>query len=381
MSEQAFELVEQCLETGGSGAGLDFLVKKFRDEKQYPQLFEARLMKKRHELGLPLIHTGPLNDLPEQTQRAYDEGSTEIAREVGHLFLAEGDIERAWPYFRAIGEAGPIREAIEALDTREDLDGIIEIAYHERVNPRKGFELALSNYGTCRAITYFGQYPSEEGRDESARLLTKTLYDELAENLKRTIEKNPEMNGDKLPAANRVSELIEGRDWLFEGNSYFIDTSHVSSIVQYAVEWRDPETLQMAVELCSYGKRLGEMFQFKGQPPFEDVFADHEVYLKALLGDDVDGAITHFRAKVVESDPDEVGTAPAQTLVKLLTRLERYGEAVDIFREFLGEADPAYLACPNPRQLCQMGGDYDRLRELAREEGDLLSFTAASIQG
>ncbi len=377
MSEEAFELVKQCIETEGSGAGLDFLVKKFREEKKYPQLFEAGLMKKRHELGLPLIHAGPLNDLPEETQRAYDEGSTEVAREVGNLFLAEGEIERAWPYFRAIGEAGPIREAIEGLTARENLDGIIEIAYHERVHPRKGFELALSHYGTCRAITYFGQYPSEEGRDASARLLTKTLYDELAENLKQTIEKNE----DELPATSSVCELIEGRDWLFEGNSYFVDTSHVSSIVQYAVEWTDRETLRMAVELCAYGKRLAPMFQFKGQPPFEDVFADHEVYLRALLGENVDSAIAYFRKKIAESDSDEAGTAPAQTLVKLLTRLERYSEAVDVFREYLGEADPTYLVCPNPQQLCQMAGDYERLRELAREEGDLLSFTAASIQG
>ena len=377
MSKEAFELVEQCLETSGSEAGLDFLVKKFREEKKYPQLFEARLMKKRYELGLPLIPAGPLNDLPEDKQRDYDAGSTEVAREVGQLFLAEGEIERAWTYFRAIGEAAPISQAIEKIEASDDLDGIIAIAYQERVNPRKGFELALKNYGTCRAITYFGQYPSEDGRLESARLLTQTLYDELAENLGRTIEKNE----DNPPATSSVSELIEGRDWLFEGNSYYIDTSHVSSIVQYAVEWTDLETLKMAVELCAYGKRLAPMFQFKGQPPFEDVFADHEIYLRALLGEDVDGAIAHFRRKIVESDPDEVGTAPAQTLVKLLTRLERYSEAVDVFREHLSEADPTYLTCPNPRQLCQMAGDYERLRQLAREEGDLLSYIAASIQG
>ena len=376
MSEEAFEMIEQCLETAGSEAGLDFLVKKFREEKKYPQLFEARLMKKRHELGLPLIPAGPLNDLPEEKQRAYDEGSMEVAREVGGLFLADGEIERAWPYFRAIGEAGPIREAIENLEASDDLDGIIEIAYHERVNLRKGFELALKNYGTCRAITYFGQYPSEEGRQESARLLTQTLCDELGENLRRTIEKNE----DKPPATSSVSELIEGRDWLFEGSSYYIDTSHVGSIVQYAVEWTDRETLKMAVELCAYGKRLAPMFQYKGQPPFEDVFVDHEIYLRALLGEDVEDAIAYFRRKIAESDPEQAGTAPAQTLVKLLTRLERYGEAVDVFREHLGEADPAYLTCLNPRQLCQMAGDYERLRQLAREEGDLLSFTAASIQ-
>ena len=85
-------------------------------------------------------------------------------------------------------------------------------------------------------------------------------------------------------------------------------------------------------------------------------------------------------AQVVESDADEAGTAPAQTLVKLLARLERYSEAVDVFREHLGEADPTYLRCLNPRQLCQVAGDYERLRQLAREDGDLISYTAASIQ-
>ena len=122
------------------------------------------------------------------------------------------------------------------------------------------------------------------------------------------------------------------------------------------------------------------MFQFKGQAPFEDVFVDHEIYLRALLGEGVDDAIAHFRRKFVDSDPDEAGTAPAQTLVKLLARLERYSEAVDVFREHLGEADPTYLRCLNPRQLCQVAGDYERLRQLAREDGDLISYTAASIQ-
>ena len=101
----AFDLVEQTLRSGGSEAGFDFLVRRFREEKNYPLLFEARLMKKRHELGLPLIQTEPLADLPNDARRAYEEGNLEAAREVGSLFLADGKIPLAWPYFRAIGES------------------------------------------------------------------------------------------------------------------------------------------------------------------------------------------------------------------------------------------------------------------------------------
>src|SRR5216117_3042850 len=147
MSDHAFHLIEQALRSGGSEAGFDFLVQRFREEKDYPRLFEARLMKKRHDLGLPLIHIEPLENLPNQTRRGYEEGFIPAAREVGNLFLAEGNIQRAWPYFRAIGETAPIAEAIEQIESQEEIAPIIEIAFHEGVHPRKGFELILSNYG------------------------------------------------------------------------------------------------------------------------------------------------------------------------------------------------------------------------------------------
>ena len=45
---------------------------------------------------------------------------------MGNLFLGAGDIPRAWPYFRAIGEPSPVAEAIERLDAEgEDLDRVI----------------------------------------------------------------------------------------------------------------------------------------------------------------------------------------------------------------------------------------------------------------
>ena len=59
-NDDAFGQVEEALCSGGSPAGFEFLADKFLKEKNYPALFEARLMQKRHELDLPLIDTPQL---------------------------------------------------------------------------------------------------------------------------------------------------------------------------------------------------------------------------------------------------------------------------------------------------------------------------------
>jgi hypothetical protein len=132
--------------------------------------------------------------------------------------------------------------------------------------------------------------------------------------------------------------------------------------------------------LTEYGKRLAPMFQYKGDPPFENIYEDHAVYLRALLGENVDESIAHFRAKMTDSDPAQIGYAAAETLVNFLCRLDRCGEALEVFRENLRDADPTYLRCPMEAQLCQLAGDFNALRDLAQQRGDLLSFAAATLQ-
>lgn len=375
--EHDFEGIEQALQAGGPSAGLDLLAQKFIDDKNYPLLFEARLVKKRHELGLPLIQIeSSSEDMPADKRRLYDEAFIEAAREVGGLFLADGNIPRAWPYLRAIGDTAPVVAAIEQVQPAEGIEPVIEIAFQERVHPRKGFELILANYGICRAITTFEQYPSREGREDCLRLLVRTLHSELVSSLKRTIAQTD----GQAPDTESVSELIADREWLFGDYNYYVDTSHLVSILRYSLELNDPETLKLAVELSDYGKRLAAMFHYKGDPPFENAYTDHAIYLRALLGENVDLAIAHFRDKVAAGDPNEVGSGPAQVLVDLMTRLKRYPEAIAASVEYLREINPAQLACPSAFQLCQMAGDYDQLMRLAREQGDVLSFAAAAIQ-
>src|ERR1051325_3721103 len=137
MESDSFDLLTRALESGGSAAAFAFLPPRFRAEKNYPSLFEARLMQKRLELGLDPIQMGSLEDVPEGVRPAYERAFLDAAREVRGLFLADRGVARAWPYFRAIGETAPIAAAIEAAEPGGDLDAVIGIAFQERVHPRK----------------------------------------------------------------------------------------------------------------------------------------------------------------------------------------------------------------------------------------------------
>ena len=375
MTQDLFERVGQILRSEGPEAGFDFLAEDFRREKNYPLLFEARLMKKRHELGLPLVEVEP-PEMAEQKTRAYETTLVQAAREAGHLFLADGDIERAWAYFRAIGEPGPVAAAIEEVSPREGLDRIIEIAFFEQVHPRKGFELILENYGICRAITLLAQYPDRSrGRQDCVRMLVRSLHAALRENLKQVIGRQE----DQSPDTNSVAELTAGRDWLFGEYSCHIDSTHLASILPSSLELEEREPLLLALEMAEYGNRLAPTFHYRSEPPFENLYQDHAVYLRALLGDDVDSAITHFQKKAAEANPQE-DSRPAQALVGLLTRLRRYADAIEVSLTYLRDHNPSQLACPSVLQLCQLAGDHRRLMEVAREKGDLLHFAAAVLQ-
>lgn len=375
MTDDAFELIDQALRSGGPEAGFDFLAKTVRAEKNYPLLFEVRLLKKRHELGLPLIQIDDSAPMPPEKRVEYDKTFIDAAREVGGLYLTDGNIERAWPYFRAIGDTAPIAAAIEKVELQEGMEPVIEIAFMERVHPYKGFEMILNQYGICRAITSFGQFPCREGRDESLRLLVRTLHAELVERLKYAVT-NVE---GKAPETQSVSELIAGRDWMFQENVSYVDVSHLISVVRFSLDLNDAEPLALAEELTEYGSKLKGVYEEQSEPPFDKFYVDHGVYLRALRGKDVDGAIAHFQQKLNKDEASEPGTAPAQVLVGLLARLERYSEAIEVSQSHLAEANPSELSCPSLTQLCFLAKDYDRLRTVARTRGDLLSYTAQAL--
>jgi hypothetical protein len=381
VAEDSFDLIERTAASGGAASALDLLARKFIAEKQYPQLFETRLMQKRLELGLPLIQLGSIEDLPEPERSSYEEGVRQAARETGTMYLAAGDIPHAWPYFRAIGDRETIASAIDAIETGEHIEAVIDIALGQRVHPPKGLELVIAHHGICRAITYFEQFPDLDRREECLILLVRTLHSELAANLTSAIERREA----QAPTGNSIPELMAGRDWLFGEFDAYVDTSHVINVVRFALDLQDQEAIRLALELCEYGAHLSPQFKMRGEPPFEDIYCDHAIYLRALLGedqlgDDLDAAIEHFKAKIVAQDDPMRAIQSAQVLVGLLVRRERYQEAMQISMEHLSSVATDQLACPTLFQLCQLAGDSRRLKELARAKGDLLSFAAGAIQ-
>jgi hypothetical protein len=384
--ETVFSWIDQVVgDAGSADAAFERLVEHLRSEKEYRQLFDARLMKKRWELGLPLVAQPTFADLPKEVQQSYQDGYVQAATEVGELYLADGDIPRAWTYFRALGNTKPVAEALEKFvpsdsetpEAQDLLGSTIQLAFQEGVNPRKGFELILQHYGMCRAITMFSAYPHEDGRDESLRLLVRSLHGELVTNLKRAISS---VEG-KAPEDSAIPALIAGRDWLFENNAQHTDSSHIVSVLKLSGDLEDRECLKLAVEIADYGTHLGSMFQYQEDPPFDRVYEDRGTYLRALLGENVDAAVSHFEEKAERFDPERYGNGPAEVLVELFIRLERFDDAIRIFRRYLMNFAPEDLSCPSLLHLCQMAGDFEQLKQVAEQQSDALSYMAALVQG
>lgn len=369
MDQDLFDALEHTLQAEGPSAGFDLLIRKLLEQQNYALAFEARLMQNRHALGLPLIFHGTLAEVAPEHRSAYEAALIEAARETGNAFLADGNIVSAWTYFRAIGEPAPVAAAIERVDSGEEIDPVLDIALYERVNPRKGFELVLKYRGICDGVGVVTRCQDRETRVMLLQLLVRAFYGDLVAHLKEAIAS---VEG-QVPETSRVAELLAGRQWLFEGGNLYIENSHLLSILQASPELDDPETMRLVLELADYGRSLAAIHHFSARPPFEDPYVDHGEYLRAMLGENVEEAIAHFRKKVAGSVPGS-----AEVLVSLLARLGRHDEAIQVSLKHLG--GEAGLACPSATQLCQMAGAYPQLRDVAREQGDLLGFAAAIIQ-
>jgi hypothetical protein len=367
-----FGEVERRIKEDGPRAAFDWLIGRLREAQDYRSMFEARLMRKRFQMGLPLMQAESAASLPDPAQREYQSEMIAAARETGGLFLADGDILRAWPYFRAIGEAEPVAEALEnAANDREDADGLIAIALQEGVHPRKGIELVLAKHGMCRAINVLGMFQIQKDRDKCIALLARGLHAEIVERMGRAIEAEE----GKRPETRNLPEMMRDREWLFGEWTYYVDTSHLASILPYVPETDDDEILELFVEMCEYGKRLSANFHYKGDPPFEDAYEGYGRYASALLGRNADGNIEWFRRKADETDVDRYGDMPRQVLIRLLASVERYSEAASEMEKLPREAQSEPLTIP---QLLYLSEDYARLRDFARERGDVLAFAAAT---
>jgi hypothetical protein len=381
MDATLFDQLEQTVRTAGPAAAIDKLGEELKARKDYGGLFYTLLMKKRFELGVSPVATGSNQDLPASVQKAFEDGIAEAARTVGSLYLQERQIPQAWGYFRMLNETRPIAEALNKLELDDNMDvqAIIDIAFHQGVAPGKGFDWVLQRFGICSAITVMGgELPfSPEVRAACSRKLIHTLHHELLERLRAEIQRVQNLTAP----GTTVRDLIQGRDWLFADDFYHIDLSHLNSVVQMATQLEKCEELELARDMCAYGMKLSPRFRYQSDPPFDDQYADYDKYLAVLTGEDVEGGLTHFRAKVEANDPKTAGTFPAEIYVNLLMRLGREQDALEAVRKYIAPLGEVRLSCPNLVELVQQTKRYDVLAEVAREQGHAVNFVAGLIAG
>jgi hypothetical protein len=314
MDQPIFGELQQTLTSQGPDAAVAQLIAALRERKDYQALFYALLLKKRHELGLAPVPVGA-TDIPAQHQEVFEDAIRDAGRLVGNLYLEQGDIPRAWMYFRMLNEPGPVIDALDRYQPGEDDDPqqVIEIAFHQAVHPRRGFDLLLGRYGICSAITTMsGELPiPEDVRRYCIGQLVRSLHEQLRERLVGDITQKE----GSAPATQDIRQLIAGRDWLFDDEFYHIDVSHLQAVVQMAADLLPGEELELARQLSAYGEKLSPRFHSGGDPPFEDSYRDYSVFLAILAGDKVDEGLAHFRRKVESANPEEDGPYAAEVLV------------------------------------------------------------------
>ena len=378
-----FAEIEELKATGGNKAAVDRLVQALEEGNDCHGLFGALLLQKRVELGLPLLNPAETDDVPDDKYDDFKECYLSSARKVGGMLLDQGRLAEAWPYFSTIGEPGPIREALDAVDPERDPEDdstqdLINLALYEGAHPVKGLEIMLRVNGTCNTVTALDQYIGylePDQRRQAAAMMVRELYDDLRHTVSHEIEQK--LAGVEVPETLR--DMLSGRDWLFEEDNYHIDVSHLNAVVRFArhLAVRDDE-LDRATQLAEYGSKLAAQFQYPGDPPFDDFYPAHIHYFHALADEKRDEAIQYFRDQIEQEPDEEDKPVIAMPVVELLMQIDRKDEAVAIASQYLaGFEDPNGFSY---RKFCEEQGRLDLLATGAREQNDLVGFAGALMQ-
>ncbi len=356
------------------------LVESLRTQKDYHRLFDATLMRKKQELGLPLLRPTSLDDVPPEKRTEFEKTYVEAAREAGNLFLKDSKFGDAWMYFRTIREPQPVADALAAMPARlepgDSTEELIQIALFEGANPARGVEWMLRTHGTCSTITSLEQQMARlpaADRKVCAAILVRHLYNDLTESVRADVQRRMPI----APPAETLREAIAGRDWLFQEGNYHIDVSHLNAVVRFSrfLDKSSPE-LKLAIELTDYGSRLDPQFQYPGDPPFGEFYPAHRHFLQAISGEKVDEALAYFREKLTAEPDQRDQQLIAYVLVDLASRIGRWDTALEMAEQHLLNLEEGNFSFS---ELCRDAGRMDVLQRVAQAKNDLVTFTAALL--
>ncbi|RLS73682.1 MAG: hypothetical protein DWH99_02865 [Planctomycetota bacterium] len=384
-------MLEQLVDKEGLQAAAQELVERMRQQKLYPELFEARKMLHRVELGLPPVHVDPIGaqgkksgaiQQDPQVQDELDKRLLDACREVGGGLMRSGRLQEGWMYLRAVGDDAFASEAMAAVEpTQDNLDLLLNLYVHEGVDIGRGTELCLKMRGTCNTITMLDSIVAMRGRSDqqaAVEALVKHVHQELLANLIADVTRRmPQVQAPEDRSIVAWLGLVPG---LLRDGTYHLDTTHLASTVRFARVLDDPSTLKLAADLAEYGRQLHAQYQYSSEEPFADLYPMSLAWFRALMGEHVDAALRVFRQKAESIDLEEHGTIGIETYADLLARIGRPDEAGKYLIRTMPDGMRPFGVAPSLIELSSASGEFQPMKDHAKQRGDLIGFAAALLQ-
>lgn len=380
-------------------ARIDEVIAYYRRERRPVELFEALKMKSRMQFGMPMIappgeSISISSDSDLEIQRGLEAGLLDACRQAGAMLIESGKIGEGWMYLRPLGDPSLARRLLSKVEITDDnYDEMVHVLLHEGVDLKRGYEAAIARQGTCNSITLYDSVIAERSRQDrkiAAACLLRHFYAELDTRVREDFLQRADKNGvaKDLAAADHehlsLGELISKHKWILGGGGYHLDTTHLSSVVRFAIVLDDPVLTERALELCQYGRRLPADFQYPGTEPFVDFYPAHTAFFSALLGKNVDAAVRLFEQKARTVDTVLNGSGAIETYVDLLDRTGRPGEALRAALELFPDDVPVGRVLSEMIDMAgraMVGGDTkiaEQLEKFCFDHGDLLGVAAVA---
>ena len=365
-TQSYFAQLQTAMQEGGIETCLDCLVKQLQAQEKLQELFEARKMQVRLQLGLPLLTNelpaGLSDDERREVENKLLDHYQEVYRDVGLLMFRGGQLGQGWMLLQAAGEEATARAELESMEIEEEImDEFIDVALRQGVAPALGFAAVLEHYGTCNAITTYDQTLYNRPLADKQAAATM-LVDHLHEELTATIKADIAQQKGSEPQEGTLRELVAERDWLFTDGGYHIDTTHLASTIRFARCLEDEATLRKAIDLTEYGRRLDSPFQHEGEEPFKDIYGSHALLFHAMLGEQVDEALQYFGSRAEDrSISRPKGSAAAETYIALLHRVGKNKEAALATVKLIPPGIYTQGLAPTLFELCEETRDFQPL--------------------
>ena len=391
------------LEANGIDAMFQKLEDSLRDSRRWHSLFDARLLRARATLGLPLI--GPVTDADKKTKQKLDEETIAACREVGWKLLDEGQIASGWMYLRAAVEthevvdklsqmASDLLEQEENVNSDEEyqpLQEIIQLALWENLDPALGIRVMLAVQGTCNAVTAYEQSVSglpPAQQEPVAKIMVEHLHNEVFENLASDlIERGLVSTNHVDKIKNRKGTLVDllgAVGDLLDEESIHVDASHLQAVLRFARICTDIADIQRAHALACYACRLPKEFRYPGDSPFTDFGNSSRLFFSAQLGEETDQAISFFKQEAEQANEYD---APAawDVLAVLAARINRPDDALSAILARPAETDPSQnsqLAATLPPlvELSHKACGGEKLRAACIERDDPITYAASLVR-